>query len=199
MLAQHHAARCAVCAFEFEGKADQLVVAGFDVGEVEAFDHPDAGTEHDLMGFDAVFVEAADAEVVHADGHDALIDEILRRVGAEGDEVFVELVHGPASRRIARLEEHPLAAGEPELFEVIRGDLILAVELEDAAAADHRLKRHLLHRHAIGDEVAWRVHVRAGVGAHGEVGQIAHRAVFHAVHAGDLALGIAGPMNHAVP
>ena len=41
------------------------------------------------MGFDAVFVEAADAEVVHTDGHDALNGEILRRVGAEGDEVLL--------------------------------------------------------------------------------------------------------------
>jgi hypothetical protein len=117
---------------------------------------------------------------------------------ADGDEVLVELVRRPASRRVACLEEHALARSQPQLLEIIGGDLVLAVELKHPAAADDRLERHLLHGDAIRDEVPWRVHVRAGVGAHRDVRQIAHRAVFHAADALDVALGIAGPVHHAV-
>ena len=89
------AAGGAVGAGDEKGEAGEVVGAGGDLGEVEAFDDPDFGAEHDLMGFDNVFAVAADAEVVDADGADAVVDEVAGGVLADGDEVGVEVVEGP--------------------------------------------------------------------------------------------------------
>jgi hypothetical protein len=61
---------------EFDGEANQVVVAWFDVREVEAFDDPDFGTEESVMGFDSIFVEATDGKVINTDGADAGIGNV---------------------------------------------------------------------------------------------------------------------------
>ena len=44
---------------DFNRKTDQVVVAGFDFGKIQAFDNPDFGAEQRVMSFDAVFVKTA--------------------------------------------------------------------------------------------------------------------------------------------
>src|SRR4051812_25838322 len=62
---------------DFYGEADHFVVAGFDFGEVEAFDDPDFRAEQGVVGFYAVFVEAADGEVIDANGADAAVSNVF--------------------------------------------------------------------------------------------------------------------------
>src|SRR5262245_49193028 len=99
----------AVALVEFDGEADQVVVAGLYAFEVEAFDDPDLGAEHDEVGLDAVLVKATDAEVIDAHGLHAAVDEILRAFLGDVDEVLVELGPLPAPGGVAGLEEEALA------------------------------------------------------------------------------------------
>ena len=176
-----------------------MVGAGGDVGEVEAFDDPDFGAEHNLMGFDDVFAVAADAKVVDADGADLVVDEVAGGVLADGDEVGVEVVEGPAVGGVGGFEEEAFAGLEVVGGEVGGGDLAGDVgEVEDATGADDGIEGELVHGFAVRDEVAGGVHVGGGVGGEVEVGEVAGGAVVHADGLVDEAGGIAGPGGHVV-
>ena len=176
-----------------------MVGAGGDLGEVEAFDDPDFGAEHDLMGFDDVFAVAADAEVVDADGADLVVDEVAGSVLADGDEVGVKVVEGPAVGGVGGFEEQTFAGLEVVGGEVGGGDLAGDVgEVEDATGADDGIEGELVHGFAVRDEVAGGVHVGGGVGGEVEVGEVAGGAVVHADGLVDEAGGIAGPGGHVV-
>src|SRR5258707_268875 len=101
----------AVGASQFQGEADQVIAAGRDVCEGEALDDPDAGAEEGSVGFRTAGVvrEAADREIVDADGLDFALGEVRGGVGWDVYERFVEGAHRPGVIGVASAEENALA------------------------------------------------------------------------------------------
>ena len=62
-------------------------------------------------------------------------------------------------------------------FEFGGGDGGFVVDFNDAAGADGGVNRHRFHCFAVGNEMARGIHMRAGVGAHIEVGEVAGAVV----------------------
>lgn len=84
-------------------------------------------------------------------------------------------------------------------FQVFNFDAAGALKFEDAAGADDGVEREIFQAAAIFHEVNWTVHVRAGVGGHGEVGDVAGRAVDADLgDEMDFDGGVAKPVDHAV-
>ena len=101
---------------EFDGQADEVVVARFDVGEDKPFDDPDFWTEERVVRFDAVFVKATHREIINTNSAHAAIGDVFGCGFGDVDEVFVEGgLHGPGFGGVGGFEEDSFA-----FLEVVR-------------------------------------------------------------------------------
>jgi hypothetical protein len=93
--------------------------------------------------------------------------------------------------------QQALALPELERLEVLHLDRFLVLDLNHAAGTDGGFERHLVHADAVGDEMQRGVHVRAGMNAHVQHGDVADGAVVHADHALELYVGLIRPVRRA--
>ena len=188
-----------VRAVQLDRQADHLVPAGCDRRKVESFDDPDARFEQGAVDFGPVSVVAAHGEVV--DPHRLYPCRRQMLGGWLGDvhEVLDETAGLPAPGRVRRTEQDPFTRLHVVRPELVGGDLARIVDLDDPGPAHRRRQRHLIQPGPVVDEVHRRVHVRAAVHAHGQMGDV---AVITAAQVHDPLQHdrrIIRPVRHAVP
>src|SRR5437588_576011 len=181
---EEDAGRRAFGPLELQRRADQAVLAGLDLAQVEALHRHHPGAEQDVVRF-----LVADRQVVDADEPDAALDERPRRLAVERDEVLRERVALPQAA-VRGLEEHPLGAARHRL----------RVEpVHDHAGADEHVERQRLDARPAVDEVERRVDVRPAVDAEVEPAEVHDVALRDRAHALEPHLRVAGVRDHPRP
>ncbi len=148
------------------------------------------------MRLNAVAFVGADGQVIDADERDTRVHQELRAGSVNGDKVGFEIEMMPARIRVTGLQNDALAWLNAFVLEVVFADYGCGGQVNEARPADADIQWKSFNAVASGDEVAGRIHVRAGVGgvaAEGNVGVGTLVDVGNALEAG---LGIAGPVHH---
>jgi hypothetical protein len=117
---QDSACGCAVAADNFQRKAHQFILAGFDVFQDQAFDNPDACLEQNTVGFRASALESADGKVIDSHGLDAALDQVMGCFGRDVNIFPLEVIGLPEVLGIPGLEQYALALGQVMRFELLR-------------------------------------------------------------------------------
>ena len=188
----------AIAVFEADGEADEVDFAGGDVSEIEAFDDGDAVSEEGVVdGLDVAF-EATDGEVVNADEGDAGFAEEAGSGFGEVDEVFLKRgFFEETVARVLRFKEEAVAGlwiGGSDFF---GGNLVGILGLDDPGGADEVVERDGIDAGGVFHEVVVAIHVGAGVGADGELGDGADIPVREADYPLGFQHGVVRPGGHA--
>ena len=189
--------RRSVAATDFERQAYQIVLAGLDAREIQAFDDEDLRAEQRPVDGGSL-VSVADRKIVDADGADADAGQVGRAVERQVGEVRHELVGVPAAHRVGSFEQDPVSPLDPAPAQFRRADCRGLEDLDDAGGAEHRLERERVHALSASHEMIGRVDVRSRVHAECEVRSGADVATVEMHGLGNLDRRIAWPMHHAV-
>src|SRR6266700_1395284 len=166
-LYQKHASRGAISIFDFQWRADKLVVAGLDASQIERLDDHDASAQQSVMDGISRFLRPLRfyGEVVDTDELYVVIDAPCGGARVERRKVPCERRPWIApARAIARLEEHPLGArGNSRSVEPLAGDVLGSFVRDDPARSNERFEWQLVDGVPALDEVKWRVDVGPGV------------------------------------
>jgi hypothetical protein len=178
---------------DFQGQDDEVVFAGVDGAEVEAFDDGDAAAEQDDVGAEGGGAELLDGEVVDADKFDSVVGEELGGIGREECEIAMEVrVNHPGIDAVAGAEEDAFGAAPGVAIELVGGDGDdLGINVDDEGGTHEGGERDLVYGGASADEVHGRIDVGAGVGADGVSGEVERVAAIHVIDEVELDGGVA--------
>src|SRR5450755_2509038 len=143
-----------------------------------------------------ILAVAANGEIVDAHGLHPTFGQILRGLVRNIDKILDKGIALPAALRIDCLEQHALTWPDIVWLQLVYLNRLGIGDLQDASKPDGGLQRHSINGLTVTNKVDRRIHMRPGMRAHREPGDVANGTCVHAHSTLYLHRRIVRPMHH---